>query len=130
MPQHLNPPSQPYTQSYLPQQSFPPPPMMIPSHQPQQFLPLIPPSSSNSLSNPPQLPQPPSMPTQPNPNPNNKPPQLFYHNEMASIPSYPINTIELDRLQLSFAKALKGTTITKVHDEPEEEMEKEPLFPN
>ncbi len=68
------------------------------------------------------------MPIQPNPNPDNKPPQLLYHNEMANFPSYPINTVELDGVQLRSRKALKGHTITKVYDEPKEDIEKEPPF--
>jgi hypothetical protein len=70
------------------------------------------------------------MPTQPNPNPNNKPPQPLYNNEMASFPSYPINAVELDGVQLRSGKALKGPTITEIHDEPEEETKNKSLFPN
>ena len=69
------------------------------------------------------------MPTQPNPNPNNKPPQPLYHNEMANFPSYPINIVELDGVQLRSMKALKGPTIMEVNDELEEAIEKEPKPP-
>ena len=83
--------------------------MISPYHQSQKFLP--PTSSSNPPSNPPQPPKSTSMPTQPNPNPNNKPPQPLYHSEMANFPSYPINIVELDGVQLRSGKALKGPTI-------------------
>lgn len=49
---------------------------------------------------------------------------------MANFPSYPINIVELDGVQLKSRKGLKGPTITEVHDEPEEELAKEPLFPD
>ena len=64
------------------------------------------------------------MPTQLNPNPNNKPPQPLYHSEMANFPTYPINTVELDGVHLRSGKDLKGPTITEFLDEPKEELEK------
>ncbi|XP_059073307.1 uncharacterized protein LOC131874087 [Cryptomeria japonica] len=126
------PPSYPqsYPQPYLPQTQFPPPPLINPYQQPQQFLPPIPSSSSNPIPNPPQPPKPTSMPTQPNPNPNNKPSQPVYNNEVASYPTYSVNTVELEGVQLRSGKALQGPTIIEINEEPKAESEKEPLFPD
>ncbi|XP_057820992.2 uncharacterized protein LOC131033736 [Cryptomeria japonica] len=120
----------PYPQSYPPQVPFPPPPLISPYQQPQQFLPPIPSSSSNPPLNPPQPPKPTSLPTQPNPNPNNKPSQLVYTNEVVGYPTYPINAVELEGIQLRSRKALQGPTIIEINEELEEEPEKEPPFPN
>ena len=49
---------------------------------------------------------------------------------MANFPTYPVNTSELEGVLLRSGKALKGPTITEVPDEPEEELEKEPPFPD
>ena len=70
------------------------------------------------------------MLTQPNPNPINKPPQPIYHSEVTNLPTYPVNSVELDGVHLRSGKALKGPTITKVPNELEEEPKKEPRFPN
>ncbi|XP_057872451.1 uncharacterized protein LOC131078697 [Cryptomeria japonica] len=70
------------------------------------------------------------MPTQPNPNPNNKPSQPVYNNEVAAYPTYLVNTIELEGVQLRSGKALQGPTITEINEELEVESEKEPPFPD
>ena len=70
------------------------------------------------------------MPTQPNPNPINKPPQPIYHSEVINLPTYPINSVELNGVHLRSRNALKGPTIIEVSDEPKEELEKEPPFPD
>ncbi|XP_059068565.1 uncharacterized protein LOC131859061 [Cryptomeria japonica] len=130
---HAPPPTsypQPYTQPYPPQTQFPPPPLINPYQQPQQFLPPIPSSSSNPLPNPPQPPKPTSMPTQPNHNPNNKPSQPMYNNEVVGYPTYPVNTVELEGVQLRSGKALQGPTITEINEEPKVESKKEPPFPD
>ncbi|XP_057853197.2 uncharacterized protein LOC131063406 [Cryptomeria japonica] len=130
---HAPPPTsypQPYPQTYPPQTQFPPPPLINPYQQPQQFLPPIPSSSSNPLPNPPQPPKPTSIPTQPNPNPNNKPSQPMYNNEVVGYPTYPVNTVELEGVELRSRKALQGPTIIEINEEPEVKSEKEPLFPD
>lgn len=121
---------QPYPQPYPPQTQFPLPPLINPYQQPQQFLPPILASSSNPLPDPPQPPKPTSMPTQPNPNPNNKPSQPMYNNEVAGYPTYPVNTVELEGVQLRSGKTLQGPTIIEINEEPEVESEKEPPFPD
>ncbi|XP_059070597.1 uncharacterized protein LOC131860231 [Cryptomeria japonica] len=68
------------------------------------------------------------MPTQPNLNPNNKPSQPIYNNEVANYPTYPINVVELEGVQLRSRKVLQGPTITEIEEEAEEIPIKEPPF--
>ncbi|XP_059068524.1 uncharacterized protein LOC131859030 [Cryptomeria japonica] len=70
------------------------------------------------------------MPTQPNPNPNNKPSQPVYNNEVAGYPTYLVNIVELEGVQLGLGKALQGPTIREINEEHEAESEKEPPFPD
>ncbi|XP_059068537.1 uncharacterized protein LOC131859042 [Cryptomeria japonica] len=99
---------------------------MVHPYQKQQQI--IPPPN-NQLPQPTQPPKSTSMPTQPNPNPNNKATQPMYNNEVAGHPTYLINAVELEGVQLRLGKALQGPTITELNDEPEEDLEKEPPFP-
>lgn len=68
------------------------------------------------------------MPTQPNPNPKNKETQLVFNNEATSYPTYPINTLELDGVQLRSGKALQGPTVTEIN-ESETKPTREPPLP-
>lgn len=68
------------------------------------------------------------MPTQPNPNPNNKPSKPIYNNEVANYPTYPINAVEIKGVQLRSGKALQGPTIIEIEEEAEEVPIKEPPF--
>ncbi|XP_059073782.1 uncharacterized protein LOC131874421 [Cryptomeria japonica] len=101
---------------------------MVHPYQQQKQLLLPPPN--NQLPRPTQPSKSMSMPTQLNPNPDNKATQPVYNNEVARYPTYPINAVELKGVQLRSRKALQGPTITEVNDVPEEEAEKESSFPN
>lgn len=53
----------------------------------------------------------------------------MYNNEATSYSTYPLNTVELDGVQLRSTKALQGPTITKINEQPKEDWVKEPPFP-
>lgn len=72
------------------------------------------------------------MPAQPTPNPNNKPTHRVYNNEATRYPPYPVNSIEIDGVQLQSRKAIQEPTITEMNDSPKElevEQVKEPPYP-